>query len=97
MPGAPVVRPSALTPVLNTLPRRTGEREVRSSALLLAVYLFFNITNIRCFFSVAQGFPPRPCLYWKQEKKRAPELFRKMEMTVYNPVEVRRHSSASVS
>lgn len=42
MPGAPVVLPPALTPVLNTLPRRTGEREVRSSALLLAVYpLFF--------------------------------------------------------
>lgn len=52
MPGAPVVRPPALTPVLNTLPRRTGEREVRSSALLLALYpLFFNaLKYIHTFF-----------------------------------------------
>lgn len=73
MPGAPVVRPPALTPVLNTLPRRTAEREVRSSALLLAVYpllFFLNAQKyIHTFFSVAQGFPPRPCLSWKLKKK----------------------------
>lgn len=93
MPAAPVVRRPAQSPVLNTLPRRTGEREVRSSARLLEVYLsFFFFLNYACLFFRAQGFPPRPGLHWIQEK-RASRLFRKMEVTVNNPAGVRRECS----
>lgn len=76
MPGAPVVCPPGRTPLLNTLPGRTAEREARSSALLLAVRWRF-----LCFFkkrdrpyTPVQGFPPRPGFYWKQitdEKKKS--------------------------
>lgn len=58
MPAAPVVRRPAQSPVLNTLPRRTGEREVRSSARLLEVYLlFFFFLKLRMSLLLGAGIP----------------------------------------
>lgn len=68
MPGAPVVCPPGRTPLLNTLPGRTAEREARSSALLLAVmgggFCVFKKRDRP--YTPVQGFPPRPGFYWKQ-------------------------------
>lgn len=87
MPAAPVVRRPAQSPVLNTLP---GARESGKYAPLLAYWKFISFFfNYAYLFFRAQGFPPRPGLHWIQEKT-ASRLFRKMEVTVNNPVGVRR-------
>lgn len=70
MPGAPVVRPPARTPVLNTLPRRTGEREVRSSALLLVVYPLFFFFKAQKYIHGAAGIPSASLSLLETKKKK---------------------------
>lgn len=87
MPAAPVVRRPAQSPVLNTLP---GARESGKYAPLLAYWKFISFFLLR--ISLLQG-AEIPSASWSPldtGKKKASRLFRKMEVTVNNPVGVRR-------
>lgn len=73
----------AQSPALNTLRRRTEEREVRSSARPLEVSLFFKLRTSRL---QGAGVPSASRSPLDTGGKRASRRFRKMELTGNNLV-----------